>query len=690
MKSNWKKVGLCIAGLSFLASCEQTNEKKDQDLAEQANPGIETQYMDMNVSPKEDFFRYVNGTWLNETEIPDDRTSWGGFQILRQETDKNVLQLLEEGRKNQDFKEGSDQAKAIFLFDAIMDTEARNKAGLAPLMPLMKKIEEISNVEDLQNLKGKYPSQLSTPFFSISAYADPEDSNMNVAYLGTGSLGLPERDYYTNEDEESEEIRQKYVKHVSKMLQFLGDSEAEAQEQAEKILAMETKLAAPRLTKVERRDFNNYNNRFQIDEVKDVTPSIDWVKYAKDLGIEDQLDVVLVMEPNYMKELEKFFQETSIQDIKSLLRWANLRSAASQLTTELDRANWEFYSKELSGAQEQLPLDERALSVVNGSIGEAVGKIYVEKMFPPEAKADAEQMIDNVILAFQKRIENLEWMTEDTKEKAIEKLDKFTVKVGYPDEFKDYSDLQVSADQSYFENMQAVRAWNYQDSLDEIGEPVDKSKWGMSPQTVNAYFNPMMNEIVFPAAILQPPFYNYEADAAVNYGGIGAVIGHEISHAFDDSGARFDADGNLKNWWTDEDLENFTARGEKLADMYSAIEVAEGHFVDGKFTLGENIGDLGGVLGAYDGLMIHFNNNERPENIDGFTPEQRFFMSWATVWRTKIREEALKTQVKTDPHSPGEYRAYVPLQNIDAFYEAFDIVEGDPMYLAPENRVRIW
>ena len=690
MNSNWKKVGLCIAGLSFLTSCEQANEKNDQEVAEKTNPGIETQYMDLDVSPKEDFFRYVNGTWLDETEIPADRTSWGGFQILRQDTDKNVLNLLEEGRKNQDFEEGSDQAKAIHLFDAIMDTEARNEAGLEPLMPLMKKIEALSSVEDLQNLKGKYPSQLSTPFFSISAYADPEDSNMNVAYLGTGGLGLPERDYYLNDDEESEEIRSKYVKHVTRMLQFLGDSEEKAQAQAEQILAMETRLAEPRLTKVERRDFNNYNNRFQIEEVKEVTPSINWEKFAEDLGIEDQLDVILVMEPNYMKELESFFQETSMEDIKSLLRWANLRAAASQLTTELDRANWEFYSKELSGAQEQLPLEERALSVVNGSIGEAVGKIYVEKMFPPEAKADAEQMIDNVILAFQKRIEDLDWMTEDTKEKAIEKLDKFTVKVGYPDEFKDYSDLQVSADQSYFENMQAVRAWNYQENLDEIGQPVDKSKWGMSPQTVNAYFNPMMNEIVFPAAILQPPFYNYQADAAVNYGGIGAVIGHEISHAFDDSGSRFDADGNLKNWWTEEDLENFTARGERLADMYSAIEVADGHFIDGKFTLGENIGDLGGVLGAYDGLMIHFENNERPDDIDGFTPEQRFFMSWATVWRTKIREEALKTQVKTDPHSPGEYRAYVPLQNIDAFYEAFDIVEGDPMYIAPEDRVRIW
>jgi putative endopeptidase len=336
------------------------------------------------------------------------------------------------------------------------------------------------------------------------------------------------------------------------------------------------------------------------------------------------------------------------------------------------------------------PADERALGTVNNTVGEAIGQLYVEAKFPPEAKEKAKKMIANVIEAFQTRIEKLDWMSPETKLKAIEKLDKFTVKIAYPDEWKDYSDLEIEEGNSYAENMLAVSKWSMEENIAEIGQPVDKKEWGMSPQTVNAYFNPLNNEIVFPAAILQPPFYNYLADDAVNYGGIGAVIGHEISHAFDDSGARFDANGNVNNWWTDADLEEFEKRGKLLAEQYSAIEVLDSVHINGAFTLGENIGDLGGVLGAYDGLQLHFEKNGRPENIDGFTPEQRFFMSWATVWRTLIREDALRTQIKTDPHSPGTTRAIQPLKNVDAFYEAFDIQEGDGMYLKPEERVRIW
>ena len=311
-------------------------------------------------------------------------------------------------------------------------------------------------------------------------------------------------------------------------------------------------------------------------------------------------------------------------------------------------------------------------------------------MFPPEAKAKAEKMIANVILAYKDRIRALDWMSDSTKTKAIEKLDKFRIKIGYPDKWKDYSSMDVKSGNTFYDNMVAVQEWGKKDNLDKIDEPVDRTEWGMSPQTVNAYFNPFNNEIVFPAAILQPPFYDYKADEAVNYGGMGAVIGHEISHAFDDSGARFDANGNLVNWWTDKDLENFTERGNKLADQYSGVAVLDSVYINGKFTLGENIGDLGGVLAAYDGLQRFYKENGRPDNIDGFTPEQRFFMSWATVWRTKAREEALRNQVKTDPHSPGRFRATQPLQNVDAFYQAFDIKEGDPMYVAPENRVRIW
>lgn len=669
-------------------ACEEKQDKQDEEA--DATPGIETQYMDKDVKPQDDFYNFVNGNWMKETEIPDDRTRWGGFQVLRKKTDDNVLEILKETRTSGEYPAVSDQGKALVIFDDIMDTIARNEEGVKPVLPILKMIDEVENITDLQTLLAKKPSLINTPFFSFSAYADPDDSSMNVAYIGTGSLGLPERDYYLNDDEESEEIRQEYVAHITRMLQYLGDEEASAKEQAELILAYETRLAKPRLSKVERRDFRNYNNRYTINKVKEVTPGINWEKYAEDLGVKEQLDVVLVMQPKYMEEMEKVLSEGKVEDWKTLMRWATFNSAATSLSTEIEKANWDFYSKTLSGAKKQLPIEERALSVVNSSVGEAVGQIYVDKMFPPEAKAKAEEMIDDVILAFQKRIENLDWMSAETKEQAIEKLDKFTVKIGYPDEFKDYSEMQVNPENTYFENMVAVSEWSTQRNLEKVGEPVDKKEWGMSPQTVNAYFNPLNNEIVFPAAILQPPFYDYKTDAAVNYGGIGSVIGHEISHAFDDSGARFDGDGNLKNWWTDQDLEKFTERGKKLADLYSSIEVLEDTYINGDFTLGENIGDLGGVLGGYDGLQIHFEKHGRPDKIDGFTPEQRFFISWATVWRTKIRDEALKTQVKTDPHSPGQQRAVVPLQNIDAFYEAFDITENDALYIAPEERVRIW
>jgi putative endopeptidase len=413
-------------------------------------------------------------------------------------------------------------------------------------------------------------------------------------------------------------------------------------------------------------------------------------KWMNDMGIKKQVDTLIVTQPKYVEALDAFLKKTTLEDIKTLVLWDTFNSASGKLSTQIETANWEFYSKYLSGDQKQRPADERALAMVNNTVGEALGKLYVDEMFPPEAKAKAETIIKNIISAFQTRIKKLDWMSDSTKIKAVEKLDKFTVKIGYPNKWEDYSSVQVTKDNGYFDNMTAVQKWGQAKVISKIGEPVDRTEWGMSPQTVNAYFNPLNNEIVFPAAILQPPFYDYLADDAVNYGGIGAVIGHEISHAFDDSGSRFDASGNLSNWWTDEDLSKFTTRSGALATQYDKIEVLDSVFINGKFTLGENIGDLGGVLGAFDGLQQFFKENGKPDPIDGFTAEQRFFMSWATVWRTLSREDALRTQIKTDPHSPGRYRATQPLQNIDAFYEAFDIQPGDKMYLAPEERVRIW
>jgi len=512
---------------------------------------------------------------------------------------------------------------------------------------------------------------------------------MNTAWVYPGGLGL-QRDYYLDQDGKTKEIRSAYLKHVAKMLQYIGFDESKANKTSEKILAMETQLAEPRLDKVQSRDIRNFNNPRSLAQLQEMTPAINWEKFVADMGIEKKLDTVLVMQPKYMDALNKFLTSTDINDIKDLMIWTTLNGAAGYLTTDIDKTNWEFYSKTLNGSKKMRDPEERALGTVNSTVGEAVGKLYVEAKFPPEAKERAEKMIANVIKAFQNRIKVLDWMSEETKAKAIEKLDKFTVKIAYPDEWEDYSKMMVKEGNSYAENMLAANDWSLKKNLSEIYEPVDKKEWGMAPQTVNAYFNPLNNEIVFPAAILQPPFFNFYADDAVNYGAIGAGIGHEISHAFDDSGARFDADGNVNNWWTPEDLTEFEKRGAALAEQYDAIEVLDSVHVNGKFTLGENIGDLGGVLGAYDGLQLSFKENGRPENIDGLTPEQRFFISWATIWRTLIREDALRDRIKTDPHSPGEIRATQPLKNIDAFYEAFDIKEGDPMYLAPEKRIRIW
>ena len=681
-----RKLWFLVATLVIVVSCkEQTKETAEVEKV----PGIVLENMDTSVSPKEDFYNYVNGNWMKTTEIPEDRTRWGGFSVLRKSTDADVLQIISDAKESNKYDASTDQAKAIALFDTKMDTTARNEAGIAPLVPALEAIDGIQNLNDLQTVLATNPS-VSSPLLGISVFADLNNSAMNAVYLSPTGLGLPERDYYLDDDEKSQEIREEYKKHVARMLQYIGDGEEEAAAASNKILELETQLAQPRLSKVERRDARNLNNPKTIAEVDAMLSNIDVPKMLADIGATKAFDTIMVTQLDYTKVLNEFLANTSIEDIKTLLRWDTFNSAASRLTTEIETANWEFYSKYLRGAEKQRPADERALATVNRSVGEALGQLYVDAKFPPEAKAKAEKMIANVIEAYKDRIRKLDWMGDSTKLKAIEKLDKFTVKIAYPDKWEDYSSMEVAEGKSYFDNMAAVDKWRLEDNLSEIGEPVDKSRWGMSPQTVNAYFNPLNNEIVFPAAILQPPFYNYTADEAVNYGGIGAVIGHEISHAFDDSGSRFDSDGNLNNWWTEADLTAFTERGDSLAAQYDKLEVLPEVFVNGKFTLGENIGDLGGVLGAYDGLQRHFAENGRPEDIDGFTAEQRFFMSWATVWRTKIRDEALRTQIKTDPHSPGQVRAIQPLLNVQAFYDAFDIQEGDKMYLAPENRVYIW
>jgi putative endopeptidase len=678
---------LIIATLLLFVSC------KKESKTEIKIPGINLTNMDTLVSPKNDFFKYVNGNWLKNTEIPSDRTSWGSFNELRKKTDADALAILDKAIKNEeatDLKDANknanitDQQKAVYIYKSYTDFETRNKNGITPLKPYLDKIDQIKNLNDVQQFITETQPSGGGGFYGLYIGSHPKNSNINTAFLYPAGLGLS-RNYYVDTDKDTKEKMKKYQNHVGRMLKLFGDDE----NKAAKIVAFETRLSSPRMTKEERRDATKRYNPMTITEISKLTPSINFDKYIKGIGIK-KIDTVIVTDPKYFIALEKVLKNSTVNDWKDYLKWTTIDRAAGSLSKEIDVANWEFFSKTLRGAKEQRPLDERALSSLNGSVGEALGKLYVDEKFLPEAKVKAEKMIKNIIKAFGNRIKALNWMSDETKEKALVKLSKMTVKIAYPDVWKDYSKMNINSQNSYFENRLAVAKWNFDKNITKLGKPVDKSEWHMSPQTVNAYFNPPNNEIVFPAAILQPPFYNYQADDAVNYGGIGAVIGHEISHSFDDSGARYDGDGNLNNWWTENDAKQFAVLGKQLENQYAAVEALPGINLNGKYTLGENIGDLGGVNVAYDGLQLQLKEDGRPENIDGFTPEQRFFMSWATVWRTKMRDDALKNLIKTNPHAPGMYRAYMPLQNIDNFYKAFDITKTDKMYIKSEDRVRIW
>lgn len=674
-------------------SCAHNEAGKEAKKAsEPIEPGIVLEHMDTEIRPQDDFYRYVNGKWLETAEIPSDRTRWGSFDELRKMTDNDALAILKEASEGGQYAKGTDQWKAINIFKSVLDTNSRNEKGIAPIKPYLDKIDAVTNIADLNALITEMEPYGGVGFFGSYVYTDLKNSSINTAYLGAGSLGLPEREYYTGEDDDSEDKRQKYVKHVSRMLQFLGDAQDDADNKATRLLAFETRMAQPRMTKEESRNPYKRYNPMSIAQLQESCPSIDWSGYLMGIGA-GSLDSIIVTQPNYMTALEEILSAGEVEEWKNYMRWTLIDGTAGFLTQDIERANWEFYSKELRGAQEQRPAEERALGLMNGTVGEALGKLYVDQKFPAEAKLKAEKMVANVLDAYKVRIGNLEWMEKETQEKAIEKIDRLQVKIGYPDKWKDYSDLTIeSLDEggSLFGNMLNVTKWNFDERIAKLGKAVDKTEWFMAPQTVNAYYNPTFNEIVFPAAILQPPFYNYQADEAVNYGGIGAVIGHEVSHGFDDQGAKYDADGNLNDWWTEDDGIRFTELGKNLIAQFDSIEALPGVKLNGEFTLGENIGDLGGVFSAYDGLMKQMAEEGDPGIIDGYNQQQRFFISWATIWRQLIREEALRNRIKTDPHSPGEYRGYMPIMNMKAFQQAFDIKEGDKMYLSDDQRVQIW
>jgi putative endopeptidase len=671
-----------------LAACGQQHDSDsaavdggtDQPLVS----GIDTSYIDESIRPGDDFFAYVNGKWLDEFELPADKSNYGTFTKLRDESQEDVKAIIEMSATG-DFPDGSDEQKVGDLYKSYLDIETRNALGVAPLQPELDRIDAIENHDELaiymaSALKRGYPGP-----FAMTQFADMKKPGFYGIYAFQAGLGLPDREYYLAEDEKSEALRQEYVAHIEKMFNLAGfDGGADA---AQTIMALETRLAEKQMRKEQARDFQGNYNKVALDELGSVMPAFNWSGYLDEIGLTD-LDGLIVLMTDYMGELDGIIQDTDIETWQTYLRWNALNTKANLLDEGLDKRNFAFYGTALSGTPEQEEPWRRAVSTVNGTLGEVVGKVYVKNHFPPEAKARMTELVDNLIAAYEKSINELEWMGDDTRVQALDKLSKFTPKIGYPDEWRDYSAVEIQAD-DLFGNIERATLAEYQRQLDRQGGPVDRGEWGMTPQTVNAYYNPTLNEIVFPAAILQPPFFNLEADDAVNYGAIGAVIGHEIGHGFDDKGSTFDGDGALRNWWTDEDRAEFEKRTGKLVDQYSEFKPFDDLHVNGEFTLGENIGDLGGVsigLLAYNMSL----DGEQPPVIDGYTGEQRVFLGYAQVWRRKYRDEELRRRIATDPHSPAEYRTNGIVRNVPAWYAAFGVQEGDALYLPPEERVKIW
>ncbi|KYH03768.1 endothelin-converting protein [Chryseobacterium cucumeris] len=690
---------LALSGIVFLNSCGAAKtvgtDNKTEATAKVVEPvkeeakeeGINLSYMDTSVRPQDDFFSYVNGNWVKTTQIPSDKANWGSFNALRENVDDASLDILNK-ILTESYSSGSEGQKIQNLYASFMDTNKRNAEGLAPIKADLAKIDAIKSLGDLQKYLLEATRLGDNSFYGWRVGADMKNSNMNAVYLGGPDLGLG-RDYYQKVNDANTKTLAEYQTYVGKLFGVLGYKNTT--QAAQNVVDFEKQLANYLLTLEQNRDANLRYNPKKVSELSGLVKNVDLAKYLKDAGV--NTDRVIIGELKYYQNMDQFITQKNLPLLKDYLKYHIINGNASNLDDNLEQIRFDFYAKYLQGQKEQRPMNKRGLTLVNGVLGEAFGKLYVDKYFTPEAKKQMETYIDYLLKSFKTHIANIDWMSPETKVKAQEKLSKFTVKIAYPDKWKDYTQLKVESPKegaTLYSNLQNVAAWQYQRSLDKVGKPVDKTEWGMSPQTVNAYYSGSNNEIVFPAAILQPPFYNPKADAAVNFGGIGAVIGHEISHGFDDSGSRFDGDGNLNNWWTDADRKNFDAKVGQLAAQYSAYEPVKGSFVNGKFTSGENIGDLGGVAVAYDALQMYLKDKGNPGKISGFTQDQRFFMSWATVWRTKATDQYMINQVKTDPHSPGMFRAFGPLVNQDSFIKAFDIKPGDKMYKAPQDRIKIW
>jgi putative endopeptidase len=682
-----KKLIIGILAFSLLQSC--TTNVKNPVSTVKPYPPFDVQNMDTTVKAGDDFFTYANGNWIKNNPIPSDKNSRSSFNELFEKNRHDIREIIEEAAAAKDVQAGSNTEKIGTFYNTGMDSVSIDRKGISPLKMFFDKIETIKSITDVQSVAAWLQTYQISPFFSLFSGQDSRNSTSVIAQCYQSGLGLPERDYYFSNEESVKKIREKYIIHLTKMFGLLKDEPAVAAKNAETIMKLETQLAKASFTNVENQDPVKTYNKLKIEELKKLVPGIDWNSYLTQVGYPG-LTEINIYQPGFIKELGSMMKTVPTEDWKTFLRWQLINATAAYLSQDFVEQNFDFYYRTLSGQEKMEPRWKTVLDVTSNSLGESIGQLYVEKYFPPVAKQKMTDLVMNLKKSLKQRIENLSWMGPQTKQEALAKLDKMAVKVGYPDKWRDYSGLKISSE-SYVINILNSQAFEFNYSMNKVGKPVDRTEWGMTPQTVNAYYNPNMNEIVFPAGILQPPFFNLNADDAINYGAIGFVIGHEMTHGFDNMGRQFDKDGNLRDWWTKEDSKAFEAHTSLLVDQYNHYEILDSVFVNGKLTLGENIADLGGGTVSYNAYQLSLAGKERPKPIDGFTDSQRFFLAYAQVWRTNMRTEELKRRVKTDEHSPAKARINGVVYNMPEFYTAFPNVKpGDKLFRPAELRPVIW
>jgi endothelin-converting enzyme/putative endopeptidase len=681
------------AALLLLAACDQielpsggNDTAVEQVAAGIGSWGFDTDGMDLSYHPGDDFFRYANGVWLDTTEIPSDRSNYGMFTELSIEAEEQVQAIILD-LAGQDSEAGSVEQQVGDLYASWMDTETVNSLGITPAQPYLDEIAAAQTHADITALFATIHHQ--SPF-GVGIIPDPADTTRYTVFVGQGGLGLPDREYYLDQENEAYgRYREAYVAFIAEMLEKTGIADAAAS--AQTIMDLETRLAEVHWTQARSRNIQEIYNPMPLEQLAELAPQIDFAAGMAQLSL-DSVATYLVAQPSAIEGTGEIFADTPVETWRDYMTFHFLRNNANALAAEFDEANFRFFSQTLNGIDEQRPRDRRGVNLVGGQLGEAVGQVYVQRHFPAASKTAMEGLVSNLTVAFEGRLQNLEWMDAETRENALRKLSTFEPRIGYPDQWRDYSALEVQAG-DLFGNMMRIAEFQWNEQVADLDGPVDRNQWPYPPQTVNASYNPLMNQITFPAGILQAPFFDPAADAAINYGAIGAVIGHEIGHGFDDQGRRFDYDGSIRDWWTDETNARFLERAERLGAQYSSYSPIEGMYVNGEFTMGENIGDLGGVQMAYTAYRNYvaetYESGEAPV-IDGFTGDQRFFLAWAQVWRRLYREDNLIARLSTDPHSPSQYRTNGVVRNLDAWYEAFGITEDHALYLPPEERVKIW